>query len=180
MNRVRVRRRHVFTQSGGFNVRTITLCSALLLGGSVACDRDHAPSPDSAAAAAAHPAAMPAMAGDSGKSGGMGMADMAHPDAVVERTKADLSALQQAAGADVVKLVPAHAVVVEALIADCEQMMETMKMPAPEKWTNAVAELRTDLGRMRSANTAAVHAMLPAHAERVNAMLSMRHDMMKM
>ena len=110
----------------------------------------------------------------------MGMMDATHPDTIVERTKADLSALQQAAGDNVVKLVPAHAVVVEALIADCEQMMRQMKMAVPAKWTSAVAELRKDLGRMRSADAAAVHTMLSAHSDRVNAMLSMRHDMMKM
>ena len=161
-------------------MRIIRVCSAVVLVGGVACSRERSPSPDSTAMAAAHPPAMAAMASDSGNRGGMGMMDATHPDTIVERTKADLSALQQAAGDNVVKLVPAHAVVVEALIADCEQMMRQMKMAVPAKWTSAVAELRKDLGRMRSADAAAVHTMLSAHSDRVNAMLSMRHDMMKM
>lgn len=154
-------------------MRIIRVCSALLLVGSVACERGRSPSPDSAATTAA-------MASDSGMRGGMGMADATHSDTIVDRVKADLGALQQAAGDNVVRLVPAHAVVVEALIADCEQMMRQMKMAVPAKWTSAVADLRKDLARMRSANAAAVHAMLPAHSDRVNAILSMRHDMMKM
>lgn len=103
-----------------------------------------------------------------------------HSDSVAARAQADLAALTAASPDAAVKLVPAHQAAVEALIADCEQMMGGMKMTPPAKWKTAVADLRKDLAQMRPASATALHAMLPAHSKRVSGMLSMRHDMMKM
>ena len=114
------------------------------------------------------------MAGEMPAMGGM------HSDSVAARAQADLAALKAASPEAAVKLVPAHQAAVEALIADCEHMMGQMKMTPPAKWKNAVADLRKDLAQMRTASATALHAMLPAHSERVSGMLSMRHDMMKM
>ena len=77
-------------------------------------------------------------------------------------------------------MVPAHAEAVNALIADCEQMMQQMKMTPPAKWNTAVAAVRADLAKMSSASAGALHAMVPAHVDRVKGILDMRHDMMKM
>ena len=77
-------------------------------------------------------------------------------------------------------LVATHRQTVEALIANCEMMMKQMKMNPPRKWTNAVAQLHQDLRQMTTANAAALHAMWPDHRLRVQGMLDMRHDMMKM
>lgn len=90
------------------------------------------------------------------------------------------AALQAASGDSLVRLVPAHREVVEAVNADCEAMMRQMKMAAPDKWTRAVAALRNDLTRMANTDAAALQAMLPEHRARVDAMLGMRRDMMRM
>ncbi|MEO7713155.1 MAG: hypothetical protein ABIV10_09590 [Gemmatimonadaceae bacterium] len=114
------------------------------------------------------------------KSGdGMAMAGM-HADTVVSRVQRDLAAMDAASGDAIVRLVPAHRQTVEALIADCETMMKQMKMTPPSKWNDAVAALRKDLGMMAQANTASLQATWPQHKQRVQAMLDMRHDMMKM
>lgn len=112
-----------------------------------------------------------------GKMAGMGGM---HADTVVTRVQGDLTAMNAASGEAIVPLVAAHKQTVEALIADCEMMMKQMKMNSPQKWTNAVAALRGDLGKMSTANAAALHEMWPDHRQRVQGMLDMRHDMMKM
>ncbi len=118
------------------------------------------------------------MAGDSaGKMAGMGGM---HTDTVVARVQGDLTAMNAASGEAIVPLVAAHRQTVEALIADCEMMMKQMKMNPPGKWTNAVASLRGDLSKMTTANAVSLHAMWPDHRQKVQGMLDMRHDMMKM
>ena len=112
-----------------------------------------------------------------GKMAGMGGM---HTDSVAARVQGDLTAMNAASGEAIVPLVAAHRQTVEALIADCEMMMKQMKMDPPRKWTNAVASLHEDLSRMTTANAAALHAMWPDHRLRVQGMLDMRHDMMKM
>ena len=134
------------------------------------------------AAASASPArGDTAMRPDS--AGGMaGMSGMAgaHADTVVDRVRNDLAAMDAAPGDSITRLVPAHRQAVEGLIADCEMMMRQMKMDPPRKWRNAVADLRADLGKLATANATAVRALWPAHKQRVEEMLAMRHDMMKM
>ena len=113
-------------------------------------------------------------AGKMGAMGGM------HADTVVVRVQRDLAAMNAASGDAIVPLVAAHRQTVEALIADCAMMMKQMKMSPPRKWTNAVASLHEDLSKMTTANAAGLHAMWPDHRQRVQGMLDMRHDMMKM
>ena len=108
-----------------------------------------------------------------------GMAGM-HADTVVALVQGDMAAMNAASGDAIVSLVATHRQTVEALIANCEMMMKQMKMNQPRKWTNAVAQLRQDLRKMTTANAAALHAMWPDHRLRVQGMLDMRHDMMKM
>ncbi len=130
------------------------------------------------AVSASSPAADAGVAHDS--AGAMaGMGGM-HADTIVTRVRQDLASMDAAAGDSVTRLVPAHRQTVEALIADCEAMMRQMKMDPPRKWRNAVAAIRTDLGKISTANAAAVQALWPEHKRRVEDMLAMRHDMMKM
>ena len=129
---------------------------------------------DTAAMAPATPASMGSMSGD-----GMAMSG-SHSDSIAMRAQTDLDALRAASADDAVKMVPAHADAVNALIADCEQMMKSQKMTPPAKWNTAVAAVRADLAKMSTANASALHAMVPAHADRVKGILDMRHDMMKM
>ena len=103
-----------------------------------------------------------------------------HADTVVARVQGDLATMNAASGDAIVPLVAAHRQTVEALIADCAMMMQQMKMNPPRKWTNAVASLHEDLSKMTTANASALHAMWPDHRRRVQGMLDMRHDMMKM
>ncbi|MBA2688141.1 MAG: hypothetical protein H0U64_08565 [Gemmatimonadaceae bacterium] len=77
-------------------------------------------------------------------------------------------------------MLPAHTSAVEALLADCEQMMREMKMTPPAKWNKATAEIRSDLTRMGGMSPSQLKAFIPEHRTRVEGILGMRHDMMKM
>lgn len=162
---------------------TIRNAALVLILVTAACGRAKPAHSDSAAMGMSAPQQDSGMMGSSMKGGMAGempaMGGM-HSDSVAARAQADLAALKAASPDAAVKLVPAHQAAVEALIADCEHMMGQMKMTPPAKWKNAVADLRKDLAQMRTASATALHAMLPAHSERVSGMLSMRHDMMKM
>lgn len=153
------------------------LSAALALFAVAACSKTETPKADTTAMAPATPGAM----GTMGTMAGDGMAmGGPHSDSIAARAQTDLNALRAAKADDAVRMVPAHAQAVNALIADCEQMMTKMKMTPPAKWHTAVAAIRADLAKMTSANAGALHAMVPAHADRVKAILDMRHDMMKM
>ena len=158
--------------------RTVPILSLVIF--AAACSpKDHAAT--DTAAMAMTPAASSGgvmMTNDStGKMAGMGGM---HADTVVARVQGDLAAMNAASGDAIVPLVAAHRQTVEALIADCAMMMQQMKMNPPQKWTNAVASLHEDLSKMTTANASALHAMWPDHRRRVQGMLDMRHDMMKM
>lgn len=150
------------------------LSAVLALFAVAACGKTESAKMDTAAMAPATPAAMGSMAGDK-----MAMGD-SHSDSIASQAQTDLDGLRAASADDAVKMVPAHARAVNALIADCEQMMKRQKMTPPAKWNAAVAAVRTDLKKMSTANASALHAMVPAHADRVKAILDMRHEMMKM
>lgn len=126
------------------------------------------------AMAPATPAAMGSMSGD-----GMAM-NRAHSDSVAAHAQMHLDSLRAASATNAVKRVPEYKQAVTALLADCEQMMKQMKMTPPAKWNTASAAVRADLAKMSSASASALHAMIPAHAERVKGILDMRRDMMKM
>lgn len=158
--------------------RAVPMLSLLILAAACAT-KEHAATDTAAMAttpAASSGGAM--MANDSmGKMAGMGGM---HADTVVDRVKSDLAAMDAASGDAIVPLVGPHRQAVEALVADCEMMMKKMKMNPPQKWTKAVASLHEDLGKMQTANAASLHTMWPDHKQRVQGMLDMRHDMMKM
>ena len=59
-------------------------------------------------------------------------------------------------------------------------MMREMKMEPPRKWRNAVQELRTDLDRMANMTGAQLEKAMPEHRKRIEGMLAMRRDMMRM
>ena len=159
-------------------IRSVPMLSLVLLVG--ACATKDKVAADTAAMAPAPAAAAGGAMATSDSAGKMaGMGGM-KADTVVTRVQGDLSGMDAAAGEAIVPLVAAHKQTVEALVADCEMMMKKMKMAAPQKWTKAVAALHADLGKMTTANAAALHAMWPDHKQRVQGMLDMRHDMMKM
>lgn len=165
----------------------IRTSAVLLMFNTAACGRSESARSDSAGAGMMTAQTPSGMAGEKMSSeggmsttGAMGGMGAMHSDSVATRAEADLAAFQAASQDGAVKLVPAHRAAVEALIADCEQMMRQMKMTPPAKWNRAIADLRQDLTRMTTANATALHAMMPAHRVRVRALLSMRHDMMKM
>ena len=157
-------------------LRFTPIVSLLIIG--AACSSSDRKASDTAAAGAMSSAAA---SSDTMKKagGGMAMSGM-HADTVVTRVQRDLAAMDAASDDAIVSLVPAHRQTVDALIADCETMMKEMKMTPPSKWNEAVAALRKDLGMMAAAKGASLHAMWPEHKQRVQAMLDMRHDMMKM
>lgn len=121
-----------------------------------------------ASADASHAVAgMPAM-------GGM------HQDTLAPKVEAHLQRLSAAAPDSLRALVPVDRAVVTALIADCEQMMREMKMEPPPKWQRAVRDLRRDLDRMASMTGPQLQQAMRGHRQRIEAMLAMRRDMMKM
>lgn len=150
------------------------LSAALALVVVAACGKTESAGTDTVAMAPATPAAMGAMSGD-----GMAMS-RARSDSVAAHAQMHLDSLRAASAADAVKRVPEYTQAVNALIADCEQMMQQQKMTPPATWNTTVAAVRADLAKMSTANASALHAMVPAHADRVKAILDMRHDMMKM
>lgn len=104
----------------------------------------------------------------------------AHSDSLAAHAQSQLDALKGASPDAAVKMVPEYKESITALLADCERMMTQMKMTPPAKWNTASGAVRADLVTMSSANANALHAMMPRHAERVKAILDMRHAMMKM
>lgn len=158
--------------------RTVPILSLVIFAG--ACSTKEHAATDTAAMAMTPAASSGGAMKTHDSTGNMaGMGGM-HADTVVARVKNDLAAMDAASDGAIVPLVPAHRQTVEALIDDCEMMMKEMKMTPPGKWNQAVAALRVDLGTMGTANAASVHAMWPQHKLRVQTMLDMRHDMMKM
>lgn len=152
-----------------------------LLGASAACrSSDRTPAADSATGAVPAASASPgesavAPASDTGAAmGGM------HEDTLAARVQAHLGRLSAANPDSLRTLLPADREVVTTLIADCERMMRQMKMDPPRKWRNAVQDLRQDLDRMNSMSGAQLRQVMPAHRKRIEGMLAMRHDMMRM
>ncbi len=138
---------------------------------------------DRSADSAGAGAMMGAAPADSGQmaipGGAQGMSGM-HQDTLVPKVQAHLQRLQTANADSLRALVPDDRQVVTALIADCEQMMRQMKMEPPRKWRNAVQALRTDLDRMTSMTGAQLAQAMPEHRKRIEGMLAMRRDMMRM
>ena len=158
-------------------VRPHTLLLSLLTLSAACSTSDRARSDTASAQPAATPATSSTSPSSTGNMAGMnGMPS----DTVVDHVRRDLASMDAASGDAITPLVPSHKQTVESLIADCEMMMKGMKMTPPKKWQDAVATLRADLGSMGIANATTLHAMWPAHKQHVQAMLDMRHDMMKM
>ncbi len=105
---------------------------------------------------------------------------MTHSDTVAMSASADLEQFATAPADRVKALLPAHKNAVEALLADCHQMMRQMKMTPPAKWNTATAEIRSDLTRMGGMNPSQLKAFVPEHRAHVEGILGMRRDMMKM
>ena len=103
-----------------------------------------------------------------------------HQDTLAPRVEAHLQRLQTNDPDSLRALVAADREVVNALIADCEQMMREMSMEPPQKWRNAVQDLRRELDRMASMTGAQLQQLAPEHRKRIEGMLSMRGDMMRM
>lgn len=122
-----------------------------------------------------------AMTADSTHAGGaMGGMKGMHEDTLAPKVQAHLQRLQTSNPDSLRALVSEDRQVVTTLIADCEQMMRGMKMDPPRKWRNAVQELRQDLDRMANMTTAQLQQAMPEHRKRIEGMLAMRRDMMRM
>ncbi|NUP56596.1 MAG: hypothetical protein HOQ19_12235 [Gemmatimonadaceae bacterium] len=107
------------------------------------------------------------------------MASM-HRDTIAPRVQAHLARLDTSDPDSLVALVATDRQVVTTLIADCERMMREMKMEPPREWRNAVQALRQDLDRMGSMSGAQLRQLVPDHRKRIEGMLTMRRDMMRM
>lgn len=152
---------------------SLVLTMMLLISAAACRPSDHDRATDTATRAVAGDSSH-AMVGGAHPMGGM------QQDTVVPKVQAHLQRLAAAAPDSLRALVPVDREVVTALIADCEQMMRAMKMDPPQKWRNAVRDLRQDLDRMASMTSVQLQHAIPEHRQRIEGMLAMRHDMMKM
>ncbi len=107
-----------------------------------------------------------------------GMAAMTS-DTLAQRVENHVKRLRSASGAELKALVAEDRSISNELIADCEKMMRMEKMTPPGKWNSAVAQMRSDMTRMASANGADLDRLGKEHAQHIQDMLSMRHDMMQ-
>lgn len=144
-----------------------------------ACSKDNRTGSDSAGAAATPPSAaatgMGEMAGPMAQGGMAGMTS----DTLAQRVENHVKRLESASGTELKALVSEDRSISNELIADCEKMMRMEKMTPPRKWNNAVAQMRSDMTRMASANGAELDRLGKEHAKHIRDMLSMRHDMMQ-
>ena len=152
-----------------------------LLAASAGCrSNERAPAADSAAGAT--PATSTAAADSAGTATtptGQAMGGM-HQDTLAARVEAHLGRLASSDPDSLRALVPVDREIVTTLIADCERMMRQMKMHPPRKWRTAVRDLRLDLDRMASLSDAQLQQAMPQRRKRIEGMLAMRHDMMRM
>ncbi len=100
------------------------------------------------------------------------------PDTIAAAVATHLTRLDAASADSLKALLPLHRQVVDALIADCEEMMRMEKMSPPRKWESTVADVRQDLARMAPMPAAEVKQAWPDHRQRIGDMLNMRRDMM--
>ena len=100
-------------------------------------------------------------------------------DTLADRVENHVKRLESASGGDLKALVAEDKSISNELIADCEKMMRMEKMTPPRKWNTAVAQMRTDLRQMASANGGELDRLAKDHANHIRDMLGMRHDMMK-
>lgn len=156
-----------------------TLALAALSTIAACSSKDRAPAADSAAIASPVSAAGADSARMTAAAGGETMGTM-HRDTLAARVQAHLGRLATNNPDSLRALVPADREVVTMLIADCEQMMRRMRTDPPRKWRNAVRELRQDLDRLSSMSGTRLQQAMPEHRRRIEGMLAMRHDMMKM
>ena len=136
-----------------------------------ACSKDDRTASDSAVAVATPPSAAATMPQG-------GMAGMSS-DTLAERVENHVKRLESASGAELKALVSEDRSISNELIADCEKMMRMEKMTPPRKWNDAVAQMRSDMTRMASANGAELDRLGKEHAKHIRDMLGMRHDMMQ-
>jgi type IV pilus biogenesis protein CpaD/CtpE len=148
--------------------------SVFLLGSAAACSsKDRAQTTDSTPAGTT----ASATGGDSAHAAAMGGM---HEDTLAAKVESYLRQLSTSNPDSLRALVPADREVVTALIADCEQMMRQMKVDPPRKWRSAVQDLRQDLARMTSMTGEQLQHAMPEHRKRIEGMLAMRRDMMRM
>ncbi len=151
----------------------LTVMCMSVLAAAAACRSEAGKRAESTAAAA--PATI-----DTGPRAMAGSMKSMHEDTLAARVQAHLQRLATNNADSLKALVPIDRDVVTTLIADCEKMMREMKMPPPRKWNDAVKDLRQELARMATMSGAQLQGVIPEHRKRIEGMLSMRRDMMRM
>lgn len=136
--------------------------------------------PRNAGAGATAVAASSGAVADTSQQAMAGETKRMHQDTLASRVEAHLQRLSTSNPDSLKALVPVDREVVTTLIADCEKMMREMKMTPPRKWQTAVKDLREDLTRLATLSGTQLQSAIPPHRKRIEDMLSMRRDMMKM
>lgn len=159
---------------------TLTAMCVLLLASSAACRSEARSRAAERAAGTTTGAAGSAAAADTGQRAMAGEMTGMHRDTLAASVEAHLQRLATSNPDSLEALVPVDREVVTTLIADCEKMMREMKINPPGKWRDAVKDLRQDLDRMAAMSGAQLRSAVPEHRKRIENMLSMRRDMMRM
>ena len=73
---------------------------------------------------------------------------------------------------------PTHRQMVANMLAQMNQQMRSMSMPADPAWTATVDSIRKDLVRMPEMSGAELKALVPAHHARVTRLMQMHRQMM--
>jgi aryl-alcohol dehydrogenase-like predicted oxidoreductase len=82
-------------------------------------------------------------------------------------------------GADRMKaMLPMHRQMVANMLAQMNQQMQSMHMPADTKWTALADSVRQDLVRMPGMSDQALKGFMPPHQARVMRLMAMHQQMM--
>lgn len=113
---------------------------------------------------------MPGMAGqDSAAMGGM---------MTTERMREHMDQMAAVPPDSMQAMMPMHRQMVGNMMARMNREMGQMNMPADSAWTATVDSLRADLTRMPDMDAEELQALMPAHRERVERLISMHESMM--
>ena len=81
-------------------------------------------------------------------------------------------------GDSLAAVLPMHRQMVANMLSQMNREMSSMNMPADTAWSAVVDSLRSDLTRMPAMGAAELAALMPAHHERMQRLMSMHAEMM--
>jgi aryl-alcohol dehydrogenase-like predicted oxidoreductase len=110
---------------------------------------------------------MPGMGGMPMQGGMMPQMMQAHMDTMMSMNAGRMKAM-----------LPMHRQMVANMLAQMNQQMQSMNMPADTKWTALADSVRQDLVRMPEMSDQELEGFMPAHRARVMRLMAMHQQMM--